>query len=302
MSTINTAFVTGATGYVGHAVARAFRAAGWSVRGLVRDWRKAAMLTSEEIAPVAGLLERPQAWREAAASADVLVHAAAIGGPEAMSFDAASVRSLIDIASRRQATLIYTSGVWVHGDTHGAVVDESAALAPPALVARRAATERLVLDAGPIRGMVIRPAIVFGRRGGLTASFFRDDPIVGDGANHWPLVHVDDLADAYVRAAEFGRTGAAYIVADGSTAPVRDLVLAARVAQARPGAPRWMTLNEARAAMGPFADALALDQKVSAARAQRELGWRPRRAGFIAEAGLYAAANQDPDERAARAS
>jgi hypothetical protein len=36
--------------------------------------------------------------------------------------------------------------------------------------------------------------------------------------------------------------------------------------------------------MGPFADALALDQKVSSEKARTELDWRPRHEDFVAEA------------------
>ena len=36
--------------------------------------------------------------------------------------------------------------------------------------------------------------------------------------------------------------------------------------------------------MGPFADALALDQKVSSEKARSELDWRPRHEDFVAEA------------------
>ena len=34
-------------------------------------------------------------------------------------------------------------------------------------------------------------------------------------------------------------------------------------------------LEEARKELGPYADALALDQQVSGAKAVRELGWKP---------------------------
>ena len=44
-----------------------------------------------------------------------------------------------------------------------------------------------------------------------------------------------------------------------------------------------LPVEKARAKMGPFADVLALDQKVSSEKARNELDWRPRHEDFIAE-------------------
>ena len=285
-------FITGSTGYVGRNVARAFRRAGYHVLGLTRDAGKAAGLAAEEIAPVVGDLQEPAAWRGAAEPADVLVHAAVDYDTDTMALDQASVKELIGIARARGATLIYTSGVWVHGDTAGTVADENSPLAPIPMVAARVETERLVLAAPGVRGIVIRPGIVYGRQGGLTASFFDEQPVAGDGSNHWPMVHVDDLAEAYVRAAERGNAGSVYIVTDRSRATVRELVSSARAAAGLGDRVRWIPLAEARRSMGPLAEAWVLDQQLSAARAERELEWRPRHPGFAAEARTYAAANR----------
>lgn len=290
MSTIRTVFVTGATGYIGRNVARAFRRAGWRVLGLTRDTAKAAGLTAEEITPVIGALQDHARWRVAAASADVLVHAAVDYTVDTMALDQATTKTLIEIASERGATLIYTSGVWVHGRTGAQVADETTPLAPAEIVAKRPATERLVLEAAKLRGIVIRPAIVYGRQGGLTACFFTDQPVVGDGSNHWSMVHVDDLADAYVRAAECAKAGSVYIVADESHTTVRELASAARRAAAVSAELTWLPVAEARKTLGGLADALALDQRLSAARAQRELDWRPAHPQFTADAATYAAA------------
>jgi nucleoside-diphosphate-sugar epimerase len=292
MESSKTAFITGATGYIGRNVARAFRRAGYRVMGLTRSPSKAAELVADEIVPVIGTLQDPSAWKAMAASADVVVHAAVDYATDTMALDQATVGVLVEAASARNATLIYTSGVWVHGDTGGRVIDETAPLAPIELVAARPAIERLVLDANALRGIVIRPGIVYGRRGGLTAAFFEERAVPGDGSNHWPLVHVEDLAEAYVRAAERGSARSAYIVADRSRATLGELVDAARAAAGLHGPPHWLPAREARKALGAFADALLLDQQVSAARAERELGWHPRHSGFVHETAIYAAANQ----------
>src|SRR5439155_674541 len=82
------------------------------------------------------------------------------------------------------------------------------------LVAWRPAHEQLVLQAKGVRGLVMRLGCVYGGRGGLTGDWFaaaaagKAPTVVGSGHNRWTMVHLDDLADAYVRAAERGRAGA----------------------------------------------------------------------------------------------
>jgi nucleoside-diphosphate-sugar epimerase len=292
MHAVRTVFVTGATGYIGRSIARAFRAAGWRVLGLTRDAARAASLAVEEITPVIGTLQDVASWRQAAASADTLVHAAVDYSVDTMALDRATTNALVEISSKRGGTLIYTSGAWVHGSTGAQVADETTPLAPVEIVAQRPAIENLVLKATGVRAIVIRPADVYGRRGGLTAGFFNDQPAVGDGSNHWPLVHVDDLANAYVLAAERGNGATVYIVADESQETVANLVAAARRGAGLSGEPKWLSLPEARKAMGGLADALALDQRLSAARARRELGWHPLHPAFTADAETYARANR----------
>ncbi|KAJ0159012.1 hypothetical protein CTA2_10479 [Colletotrichum tanaceti] len=52
-----TVLVTGANGYIGNAVARAFVAAGWTTYGLVRSPSAATALAREEIVPVVGAID-----------------------------------------------------------------------------------------------------------------------------------------------------------------------------------------------------------------------------------------------------
>ncbi len=51
--------------------------------------------------------------------------------------------------------------------------------------------------------------------------------LVGDGHNRWAMVHADDLADAYVRAAESGLSGEVFNVTDRSRSSVRGMATAA---------------------------------------------------------------------------
>src|SRR3989442_3725715 len=203
-------FVTGATGYVGFAVATALRRAGHDVYGLTRGAAKASQLARQEIHPVQGDIGDPTSYADAAEECSVLVHAAFESSASAVAKDKSAIDALIE-AGRRGAqpkTLIFTSGVWVHGDTGGKLVDESTPLHPIKLVAWRPAHEQMVLQAKTVRGLVIRPGCVYGGGGGVGGGWFgaplarKPPPVVGAGPNPWAGGHGGDLAAASVRAAQ----------------------------------------------------------------------------------------------------
>jgi nucleoside-diphosphate-sugar epimerase len=159
----------------------------------------------------------------------------------------------------------------------------------------RVETEKRVLSAAGIRGLVMRPGCVYGYGGSMTAMWFAGAAAgaleaVGDGHNRWATVHADDCADAYVRAASSGLAGEIFNVTDRSRAPVRRLVTAAARAAAFTAEIRWVPLDEARRKMGGFADALALDQHVDSRKAVARLGWQPAHGGFEDEVETYYAA------------
>jgi nucleoside-diphosphate-sugar epimerase len=137
-----------------------------------------------------------------------------------------------------------------------------------------------------VRGLVIRAGCVYGGAGGLTAPWFAKpgvEAVVGDGRNRWPMVHLDDLADAYVRAAESGLAGEIFNVTDRSRFTVLELATAAARAAGYTGEIPLLPLAEARKTIGDFADALALNQHVDSGKAVRLLGWQPRHGGFLDE-------------------
>ena len=115
---------------------------------------------------------------------------------------------------------------------------------------------------------------------------------VGDGENHWPMVHIDDLAALFVLALERAQPGSVFIASEGEAPKMRDIAAAASVAAGAGGETRSWPVGEARAALGPFVDALLLDQQASSAKARELLGWRPTRPQALDDLrkGSYAAA------------
>jgi len=288
-------FITGATGFIGFATAQAFARAGYEVLGLCRSAEKARRLAREEVRPVMGDLTRPETWLDAAAQAAVLVHCAADLQSGMVGPDKIAVEAMLAVGPRgaRPKTLVYTSGVWVQGPTGDGVADETTPLNPLPIVAWRTAHEQMVLSATSVRGIVLRPGCVYGKSGSLTGSWFegaykkKDLQVVGDGTNRWAMVHVDDLADAYLRAAQSGLSGEVFNVTDRSRDSVAEMAAAAARVAGYGGAIRFVPVSEAAKAMGPFAEALALDQHVSSWKIVRRLGWHPQHGGFVDGAKVY---------------
>ena len=286
-------FITGATGYIGSAVAETFARAGHRVTGLVRSEAGARNLAAREVSAVAGSMEAPESYRRAAQEAQVLVHCAAEMSGRGAELDRTTVETLLAAAAEagRPRLVVYTSGVWVLGDTGGEAADESAPLRAPAVVAHRVDTEGRVLGAstGAVRTLVLRPGCVYGGRGGLTGMWFASAAadgaarMVGDGGNRWSMVHVDDLARLYLLAAESPWGGEVFNATDRSRFTVRQCAEAASREAGAAGRVAAVPVEEAAAGLGGVAECLAMDQHVDSSKAVRLLGWQPRHAGFVDE-------------------
>jgi nucleoside-diphosphate-sugar epimerase len=273
-------FLTGGTGYVGGAVLDALVRGGHSVDALVRNAQRAAIVQARGATPVLGNLLESATWRDAAAAADGTIHAASENGPRARQADESAVQVLTSLPRKDGRVVVYTSGVWVLG-TAPSAVDERATLNPAELVAWRPAHEQRVLDTGSsgTRAIVIRPGIVYGGSRGIVADIFKDVAnglvrVVGGGDNHWPLIYERDLAELYLRLVNTPAASGVYHANDEGDETVNGLVEAIGAhAPIRPSV-RHIPLPEARQKLGPYADALALDQIVRSPRA-RGLGWAP---------------------------
>ena len=283
-------FITGATGYIGFQVACAFRRAGHRVFGLTRSPEKAPILEKHEIQPVIGNMRQPETYQATAEECSVLIQAAMEYGIDAVTLDRQTIGALLAASKKgpQPKTFIYTSGVWVYGTTCR-MVDETSTLAPPKLVAWRSDHEEMVLTAPGIKGLVIRPGDVYGKQGGLTGIWFQGAykegklQAVGDGSNHWPMVHVDDLAAGYLLLAESGLSGEVFNLCDPSRWTVRRMVSAVATTTCYSGETRFVPVAEAAKTMGDLAECLAMDQHVDGRKAMRRLGWQPRHIGFVDE-------------------
>jgi nucleoside-diphosphate-sugar epimerase len=277
-------FLTGATGYLGGAIARELTAAGHKVTGLARSANSARKLQASRVVPHSGSLADAGSLAEGASGADAVIHAALDADATAPhEVDIEAVGSFLRALAGTGKAFVYTSGLTVLGDTGGTMADEDTPPNPIPFSAWRPALENTVLETAgrQVRSVVIRPGWVYGRGGGairLLVEGARQDGIarpVGNGRNHWPVVHIDDIARLYVLAVEQAPAGTLLHAVGTPAAPVANIAAAASRAAGGKGCVRPQPLAKARLQLGLRADALALDQHVSAGRAQRLLGWVP---------------------------
>lgn len=268
-------FVTGATGYIGSHVARALYGAGHDILALAHHEEARGILEDAGYDTVPGDLTDPKGLAAAVAGVDGAVHTANTNGEEAGEVDDAAVRAMVGALEGSGAPFVYTSGIWVLGETGEDAADERSATNPLELVAWRGPLETWLVGAADrgVRTVVIRPGIVYGDAGGIPAMLAAGDlPMVGDGQNRWPLVHVRDLARLYVNALEDAPAGS---ILHGISETVKQKDVGEHL-----GA-ETMPLDEAREKMGGFADALATDQHIAAPHTRELLGWEPREPGIL---------------------
>ena len=288
--------VIGATGYIGSAVVERLAEARHQVVGLCRPADRDALPTGLE-ARLGDLAEPNTLVAAVTSDIDGVINLATPAGAKV---DIAAAAALLQALRGTGRALVYTSGTWVLGRTGSWPVDEAVSTNPIELVEHRPEVERIVLDAAAqgVRSVVIRPGIAYGRGAGiprLLVDLAREHGVgryVGDEALHWPMVHVDDLADLFVAAIERAGPGSLLHGVDEEAVHVASLATAAGLAAGISEAPRPWPLPEAREALGAaFADALACHQVVSGDRARRLLDWRPRSSGALHDvaSGSYAA-------------
>jgi nucleoside-diphosphate-sugar epimerase len=281
-------FLTGGSGYIGSTVALALKKAGHDVLALVRSEAKGEALKKAGVKLAVGELGNPAGYAGSAWGRAAFVNLAQEWSPEGPELDRKTLSSARDLLRGQVgATFIYTSGCWVQGPTQG-LADENAPLKPARIVAWRPAHEQAALDMAKdgIRSVVVRPGIVYGgARGGIPAMFFGTAlkhgaaHTIGSGDNHWPLVHVDDLAELYVRLVERAPAGSVYHAADASRHTQREIAEAASRAAGKDG-----KVQPQQPDGSPYHEALTLDQQISSEKARNDLDWRPRHESFVAEA------------------
>ena len=106
---------------------------------------------------------------------------------------------------------------------------------------------------------------------------------LGNGENRIPIVHVDDLADGYVRAIENGSARGIYNLTSDRAVRYVDIVKTTAAAAGNDA----ITHRDIDYQNHPFDYYFTVDQLISSERAKYELGWRHKHVAVTDAADVY---------------
>ncbi|MGO8858818.1 MAG: hopanoid-associated sugar epimerase [Steroidobacteraceae bacterium] len=319
------ALVTGASGFVGAAVARALVSADWQVRVLVRAASDRTNLQNLPLEVAVGDLTVAASLQQALAKCDALFHVAAdyrLGARDPSQLYQTNVegtRNLLTAAADAGVKkIVYTSSVATIGlPADGSPGDEQTPVSLAAMIGHykrsKFLAEQLVLDAASAGtpAVVVNPSTPVGPgdvKPTPTGQLVRDaaagrmPAYVDTGLN---IVHVDDVAAGHLMAFHHGRIGERYILG-GEDMTLQQILGAIAQLVGRPP-PRVRLPYAAVLPIAYLAEAVGLltgrsgrvtlegvrmSRKrmfFSSAKAARELGyhWRPPAAAFADAVGWF---------------
>jgi nucleoside-diphosphate-sugar epimerase len=310
--------VTGGAGYIGSVTVGRLLAAGRAVRVLdtmmFGDGALAAHRDSPLLDVQTGDVRDPEAVARALDGADAVLHLAGLVGDPACALDpaltrAVNVDSTVTLAEAAKKAgvrrVVFASTCSVYGAAGEDWLDETSPTGPVSLYAEsNLESEALFAEHlnghGPER-VLLRFATVFGASPRmrfdlvvnlLTARALREGVLEVHGGAQWrPQVHVDDVATALLLALDHPKAAGGTFNVGSDALNLRIGELAQAIASRFPEA--QLTVSETRDPRS---------YRVSFARIERELGFRPRHtlADGVAEIERWIRAAADFDPGAAR--
>src|SRR6202795_565463 len=283
-------FVTGATGFIGSAVARELIDAGHQVLGLARSDEAAKSLLAAGADVHRGSLEDLESLRSGAAAADGVIHAAFIHdfsnyGPAAEA-DRRAIETLGGALAGSDRSFIVTSGTLLAQRQGHLATEEDA---PNPSFPRKSEAAAFALAARGVRASVLRlPPSVHGNgdhgfvpRLISIAQEKGASAFIGDGLNRWPAVHRIDAAHLYRLVLEKGTAGASYHGVADEGIPTREIaeVIGRHLNVRAVSKSREVAADH----FGWIALFFGIDAPGSSAATQEWLGWRPVQPGLIAD-------------------
>lgn len=227
------ALVTGANGFTGSHLVKALQQRGDSVVGLVRETSDLTRLKDTDIQLVSGDITDRKALRQAMKNVDTVFHTAAFvefGLVDAERMERVNVegtQAVLEIAKEMEITkMVYCSTIGIYGHTNGEVIDETFERTQEDFSSAYDSTKyeaQQLVDNYAVIGfpvVSVMPSGIFGV----------DDPhytpmlklflqgklkLWAGGDRITGIVHVDDLVDAMILAAEKGERGEHYIISAG---------------------------------------------------------------------------------------
>lgn len=276
--------LTGATGAIGSALLEAFIKKGLEVTALVRDEEKGRKLVASYgslcifvVLPLG--TDNAAALRQLAQGFDCVVYAANTSPEVEDNTVKAFLTAGAETAQGGLTHFVYTSGILVYGDCgEEAITETSSTAQAPHFAQFKLTLEQATLAAaqGNFATSVIRPGWVYpgsclgkylaaGKEQGFLPFPQRD--------GYLSVVHVQDLADLYVKVIEERACG---VFNAAETTPLRSHDLVRDLAAVMGLEARLVEDPTAyMASAGMLMLGLTMSQRVTS-RAETELGWRPR--------------------------
>jgi dihydroflavonol-4-reductase len=233
--------VTGAGGFIGYQLANALACDGHRVVGVDRHFPEATgVMGPPRFSPVVADFRDAAAMRAALRGTSVLFHLAAahlaVRLPESDYWDinVHSLPALLRLAQEAGVSrVVHTSSVGVYGDVGTTPATEQTPPRPQSVYgATKLAGEAAVLGYGRAQGLdvvVLRPAWVYGPGCPRTAKLYdalrrRRFVLIGGGDNLRHPLYIEDMLQAFRRAAGGPGAGAVFLVAGERAVTTRALV------------------------------------------------------------------------------
>ena len=277
--------VTGASGFVGHVACRELTARHHDVYALVRRPGSEPAGTTA----VAGDLTDGEALGSAVAHAapDAVLHLAAEiasqrSAERIAAVNVAGTRTLLEACRACGEPRVVFASTVVTGEADGALLTEDEPLPVSTPYGRSKQTGEELLHRSGLPAIVVRPGHVYGPGGWYAHELIARlrapgrFAMIGNGANLWDVVHVDDVARALADALERADPGSTFHCADDAPISFGDF-MALTAQELGVGAPRRIPTWLAQIVAGRHTvTALVRSARTSNAKLKRELGWQPR--------------------------
>ncbi|KAM0790702.1 hypothetical protein ACM66B_004559 [Microbotryomycetes sp. NB124-2] len=288
--------VLGATGFIGLPISTEFLRQGHTVIGVTRSAEKAKSLEANEITPIVADPADPSQWRHAVKDVDAVIDA--VGGSE-IAHISETIRETVAQEAKQSRphgpplAFVYCSGTWLHGDIakppYGSLSDLSPITNPNPITSWRQAHEHKVLSTKSVSFApnVVRPSLLYGRSGSITASWFETAKqgqvkVKGSPKARIATCHVDDAASLFVLVAEKALVVQGIIFDASNPYPESLKVILERLAEVANA--QGPTFSDAT---NDFERAVASTDLLRPTLAKSLLGWQAKRAPLAQDVLIY---------------
>ncbi|UBF28282.1 NAD-dependent epimerase/dehydratase family protein [Kovacikia minuta CCNUW1] len=309
------ALVTGANGFTASHLVKALEQRGNEVVGLVRRSSNLSRLKNCTVQLVNGDICDRTALKTAMTGVDTVFHVAAyvelglVNAAEMERVNVAGTRAVLETAQAAGVSkMVYCSTIGIFGDTQGKTIDETYQRTQKSFSSAYDRTKyeaQQLVDQAAAQGFAVTSVLPSG-------IFGADDPhfapvlnqflkgrlkLWAGGSRVTGIVHVDDLANAMILAAERGKPGEHYIISAGdmTTREMFEIFSQESGIPAPAEAPEFLVrmvgnLLDPIGRLFSWQTPLSRERvhyvydrcvRVDGSKARRELGWEPRSADQV---------------------